>query len=721
MPMDSLRLRPVLKAIVAQSLRAIFRVEVQGLEHVSRTGGRKIVVANHQSFLDAVVIGAFLPDDAIFAVNAHIAKKWWVKPALALVDFAAIDPSAPMALKTLARAVQSGRPLVLFPEGRLTVTGSLMKVYDGAALVADKTDAELVPVRLDGLQYTFFTHLKGLVRRRLAPKVRMIALPPRRLHAPASLVGRARRRPLGLQLYDLMSETIFSTTVIDKTLFRSLVEATRLNGRRRVVVEDIDFAPLTYGGLLAKAFILGRKFTEFANEAEIVGVLLPNSVGAMIAFFGLQARGCVPAMLNPTAGPQGVLAACRVADVKLVLTARRFVDRAKLADLVRQIEIVAKVVYVDELATSLSGPEKLAGLFASYFPSLFYREQNANKPAVVLFTSGSEGAPKGVALSHRNLQANRRQVEARIAFNRQDVVFNALPMFHSFGLTIGTLLPALGGVRAFTYPSPLHYRIIPELVYRCSATIFFGTDTFLRGYARTADAYDFHSVRLVVAGAERVSPDNRRTWGERFGLRILEGYGATETSPVIAFNTPMHYCAGSVGRLMPGIEHRLEPTPGMADGGRLHVRGPNVMLGYMRESEPGRVEPVEDGWYDTGDIVSIDSDGFVKILGRAKRFAKIAGEMASLGAVEDLAARLSPSFRHAAIARPDERKGEQIVLVTEDPDLTRERYCEFAGAAGAPEVAFPRSVSFMARLPLLGLGKTDYPALERLLHEKETV
>ncbi len=339
---------------------------------------------------------------------------------------------------------------------------------------------------------------------------------------------------------------------------------------------------------------------------------------------------------------------------------------------------------------------------------------------MVLFTSGTEGLPKGVVLSHRNILANQAQLATVVDFNPTDIVFNALPMFHSFGLTGGFLLPVLSGVKTFLYPTPLHYRIVPELVYDTNATIFFGTNTFLAGYARVAHPYDFYSVRYVFAGAEAVKEETRRIWAEKFGLRLLEGYGATETSPVIATNTAMMYRAGTVGTLLPGIEHRVEPVEGLARGGRLHVKGPNVMLGYLRAEAPGVIQPPADGLYDSGDIVDIDHDGFMTILGRARRFAKIAGEMVPLGAVEDFVGRVWPGSAHAVVTRPDPRRGETLVLVTEHEGADRGTLLAAAQREGVPELFVPRVIVTVMKLPLLGTGKTDYTATRELVLAKTT-
>jgi acyl-[acyl-carrier-protein]-phospholipid O-acyltransferase/long-chain-fatty-acid--[acyl-carrier-protein] ligase len=380
------------------------------------------------------------------------------------------------------------------------------------------------------------------------------------------------------------------------------------------------------------------------------------------------------------------------------------------------------VIFLEELRESLTIKDKLYGLFARFFSNTALGMAGAvrdpDAPAVILFTSGSEGLPKGVVLSHRNLHANRYQAAARIAFTASDVVFNALPMFHAFGLTGGALLPVLAGVRTFLYPSPLHYKVVPELCYETNATVLFGTDTFLMGYARNAHPYDFFNVRLVVAGAERVKPETREAWMEKFGLRILEGYGATECAPVVAVNTPMHFRTGTVGRLLDQIQYRLEPVPGIEEGGRLFVKGPNIMLGYLRADNPGVLETPPDGWYDTGDIVKIDEEGFITIMGRAKRFAKIAGEMISLALVETRLGQALPEAQHAVVSVPDEKKGEQLVMFTTEETADARKVGEALKAIGTPALMVPRNVIVLKELPLLGSGKTDYQSLNRMAREK---
>ncbi|MEO1265280.1 MAG: AMP-binding protein, partial [Pseudomonadota bacterium] len=590
-------------------------------------------------------------------------------------------------------------------------TGGLMKVYDGTAMIADKADAVVVPVRIEGAERSSFSYLrKTQTKKAWFPKIKITILPPKKLELDDELRGKARRQAAGAALQQVMVETAAKATNIDRTLFAALGDAHRTRDTGKPAVEDPLGTKLKYRKFIAGAQVLGGKIAERTETGEAVGVLLPNAVGAAVTFFALQSYGRVAAMLNFTAGPANVTAACRAADIKTVLTSRAFVEKAHLEDLVAAIGETCTVVYLEDVRASIGSRDKISGFLKGIAPQV---DRKPDDPAAILFTSGSEGTPKGVVLSHRNMLANAIQAVTVCAANGEDKVFNVLPLFHSFGLTAGLVMPLVSGVPVFLYPSPLHYRIVPELVYQTNATILFGTDTFLTGYARTAHPYDFHSVRMVLAGAEAVKERTRALYMERFGVRILEGYGVTETAPVLALNTPLANRSGTVGRMVPMMEARLEPVPGIDDGGRLYVRGPNVMLGYLRAENPGVLEAPEGGWHDTGDIVEIDAGGFITIKGRAKRFAKIAGEMVSLSAVEALAAELWPDAMSVVVAEPDPRKGERLTLITDNAAATRGDLQAYAKRQGAAELMIPAEVMIVEKVPVLGSGKADYVAAAR--------
>jgi acyl-[acyl-carrier-protein]-phospholipid O-acyltransferase/long-chain-fatty-acid--[acyl-carrier-protein] ligase len=709
----------VFRDFVSILLRAFYRLEVKGLENLEKAGANPIIALNHVSFLDGAVALSILDQEPIFAVDRGIAQRWWAKPLLKLTRVMPLDPTRPLATRRLIQAVRSGDSLVIFPEGRITVTGRLMKVYDGAALIAEKSGAMVVPVRIEGLEATIFSRLsRAQVRRRWFPRVRVTVLEPVRLTVDDALKGKVRRHAAGAMLYQIMSDLIFRTTPTDRSVVEAMVEAAKIQGWSRIAVEDPLTGKLTYRKLLIGARVLAGKFLPFAQEGEAVGVMLPNSNGAAATLLGMMSAGHLPAMINFTAGVTNIQAACTAAEVRTIVTSRGFVEKARLDKLVEALADTARIIYLEDLRATVSTVDKIRGVIG-YRRAVVPRDPD--EPAAILFTSGSEGTPKGVVLSHRNMLCNAAQAAARIDFGRTDKVFNTLPIFHAFGLTVGLVLPLASGVPVFLYPSPLHYRIIPELVYGTNATILFGTDTFLSGYGRAAHPYDFRSLRYVLAGAEPVKEATRRLWAEKFGLRILEGYGVTETAPALALNTPMFNRFGTVGRLLPGIEARLNPVPGIEEGGRLYVRGPNVMLGYLKADRPGVLVPPEGGWHDTGDIVTIDSEGFVTINGRAKRFAKIGGEMISLAAVESLASELWPNALSAVVTEPDPRRGERLVLVTEEKGATRAAFQAYAKTKGAADLLAPAEVMVVDKLPVLGSGKADLVGVARLVTGRQRV
>ncbi len=707
----------VLRGFARMLLRFLFRLEVAGEENIPHSGESVIYAPNHVSLLDGPILHSVLPQRAAFAVNTQIAQAWWVRPFLRFIPAHLLDPSKPLAARTLVTALREGASIVIFPEGRITVTGGLMKVYDGAAMVADRAGAAIVAVRIEGAERSPFSYLRPTQTRKiLLPKIKVTFLPPRRLTIDAALKGKARRRAAALALQDMLVEAAVATARIDRSLFAALAEARMMRAARAHAVADALGTGLSYRQLIAAAQTLARKLALLAPTGAAVGIMLPNAANAVVTFFALNCIGCVAAMINYTAGAASIAASARAARVSVVLTSRAFIARARLQGLIGELQRSVAIVYLEDVREAISLRDRIGGVLAGSRPQIV---RSGDDPAVILFTSGSEGAPKGVVLSSRNLLANCAQCLARVDVNGEDVVFNVLPLFHSFGLTGGLLLPLFSGVPVVLYPSPLHYRLVPELIYDTCATIMFATNTFLKGYARAAHAYDLRNVRLLIAGGEAVQEDTRRTYVDRFGVRILEGYGATETAPVLAMNTPIANRLGSVGRLSPLMQARLEPVAGIADGGRLLVKGPNVMVGYYRPENPGVLDPPPDGWHDTGDIVSIDAEGFISIKGRAKRFAKIAGEMISLAAIEALASEALPGAPLVVVAVPDQRKGERTVLVTSAASATREALQQVARRRGAPELMVPAEIIVVDRVPQLGSGKPDVAAATMLARARQ--
>jgi acyl-[acyl-carrier-protein]-phospholipid O-acyltransferase / long-chain-fatty-acid--[acyl-carrier-protein] ligase len=697
-------------------LRLFFRARCIG---ALPKADRMLIICNHQSFIDGVVIGAFLPLSPTYLIHTTIANRWYFKLPLKFLRHKVVDTNNPLAIKALVAAVEEGHPVVIFPEGRITQTGSLMKIYDGPAFVAAKTGCTVVPLHIDGAIYSPFSRMRGDFPQRMSPRITLTIRPGVTIPMPEARTAKQRRRLASEEMRRVLQNAEFQSRS-RTTLYEAFLDAVDLQGKDRDMLEDINAKPVTFGAMVKASLALGRIVTKLSDEGENVGVLMPNVNATVFLLLGMFAMRRTPAMLNFTSGVDAVQNACRISSIRTVLTSRAFVEKAKLGDLIAHLGSL-RVVYLEDLRKQFGIVDKLwLMLWAIWRPRRIMRRAKPEDPAVILFTSGSEGMPKGVVLSHGSILANAAQISAAFPFSSKEKFMSTLPLFHAFGLTAGIVLPILNGCRIFLYPSPLHYRAIPEVIYDRDCTVLFSTNTFLSKYAQVAHPYDFYNLKYLVVGAEKLTEDVQRLCMEKFGLRVYEGYGATECSPVIAVNTPIAARSGTVGELLPGIDYRIEPVEGVDNGGVLHVRGDNVMLGYLKHDQPGVIQPPESelgpGWYNTGDVVSMQ-DGFLKLQARLKRFAKVAGEMVSLELVERVASAAQPHAVHAASSYKDSRRGEVIVLFTQDRNLRRDTMQSAGREMGAPELAIPRRVIYLDRVPLLGNGKKDYVTLERMAHQ----
>jgi len=708
-----------MKTFLGWLLRWLFRFRAYNQE-VLATPGPVLLIPNHQSLIDWLFLGVCLDDDWKFVVSSVAAQTSWLHRKISINRRTfLIDNTSPYALKRMAEYLQAGGRLVLFAEGRLSRTGSLMKLFDGTGFLLHKTRAKVITCYLRGVDRQRLTLHKNF--KQWFPHVTAhfsdALTPPHLDHASTSQV----RNTLTNWLRDKMVSQQFGIEMEHgpRTVLAAIDETARLRPKF-VVIEDAARQAIPYRRLMVGVDLMARQWRSLFGEApgERLGILLPNISATPAVLLSLWAANKVPAVLNYSTGAATMLACVHLAGLKRIVTSRVFLERAKL-NMDPFVKAGVELIYLEDVRQNISDPERF---FALVRRTVNLRSAIDNlqphDTAVVLFTSGSEGLPKGVELTHSNLLANIRQCLVITDIQHEDRVFNALPLFHSFGLTIGTLLALVRGVYVFIYPSPLHYRVVPTIFYDRDCTVMIGTNTFLNGYARKAHPYDFRSLRYMFAGAEKVQEATATLWARRFGVRILEGYGATECSPCISLNTPMEAKYGSTGRLLPHVEYKLEPVEGVAEGGRLLVRGPNVMKGYLNPEANAQFKAL-NGWYDTGDIASVDAERYVTILGRLKRFAKVSGEMVSLTAVEDALAGAFPQYglrcQVAVLSRPDEDKGEMLIAVTNEARLQLDEIRAAIKTKGLANLCAPREVKYVREIPKLGTGKVNHRELAKMI------
>ena len=757
-------------------VRLLFRFRAFN-EDALRSPGPVLLIPNHTSWFDWLFLGVCLGPDWKFVTSSTTAKRSWLhKFVMVNSRTFPIDNASPYAVKHMAEFLQSGGKLVLFAEGRISRTGTLMKLFDGTGFLIHKTHAKVITAYLRGASRLPFSPQPGW--KRWFPTVTThfsdVLIAPHSEH-----LSTAQSRALFTRwLRDQMVGQQFRTEMAfgPATLPAAIAEAAAAMPSK-VILEDATLSALTYRKLLIGARLMGERIRSCVHEhagnssptpgtamptasspvgthagPPPIGVLLPNVNATPVVLLALWQQGLIPAVLNYSTGTATMLACVELAGLKHIVTSRTFLARAKL-DPAPFEQAGVQLLYLEDLRKRITPWAKLTATLSTFFPAqLSTPNSQPTDTAVILFTSGSEGVPKGVELTHQNILANIRQMLAVTDLTDQDRLFNCLPLFHSFGLTVGLLVPLVRGMFCFIYPSPLHYRVIPSVLYDRDCTVLLSTNTFLNGYGRKAHSYDFRSMRYLFAAAEKLQEATAQTWSHRFGVRVLEGYGATECAPCLSVNTPLEPNHGTVGRFMPGVEWRVEPVEGIggeADEkvgkresesapvapdapahsptfppahpltcGRLFVRGPNIMKGYLNADANAKFQAL-GGWYDTGDIVSVDAEGFVTIRGRLKRFAKISGEMVSLTAVEDALAGAFPHYglrmATAVVTRPDEDKGEALICCTNEPRLTLAEIREAIKAKGLSNLCIPREIVVVKEIPKLGTGKTNHRELQTLV------
>lgn len=651
---------------------------------------KSIFISNHPSKDDVSILSNLLPSKVFFAL--HNAEKDLYKDIIKNRNHIFYNHDDSKSLSKLNDLLNKGTPILIFPEAKVSHMGSVIKIYDEISNFIRNTDSTVNPISIMGTEnenYFPYPHIKVVLEKPF----------------PAETTDTKKITKL---FQDIRLKHANKSNV---NLYNELLKVSKKIGDKKIILEDLN-SKMTYKNLLMAINVFHHKLKPLLDTEKRIGIFLPTSSANTLTLFSLFQLGKTPALLNFSMGEQALIDCVETADLKVIITSKVFIKAGELEDTINKISKHCNILYLEDIKNSVTATDKLKG-FSDY---TLLRKADEGDKEIILFTSGSESKPKGVILTHDNLFSNIQQALSVIDIKTNDRMFSAMPAFHSFGLTVGTLLPILTGMYTFMYPSPLHHKMIPNLVYQKEATIMFGTSTFFSMYEKSAHDCDLNTIRIAIVGAEKLKEDVSRSWFDRFGIRIFEGYGVTETSPVISLNTPTAYKKNSVGRLLPGIDYKIEPVDGIEKGGNLFVKGPNIMKGYLIHNK-GFV-PLEE-WHETGDIVDMDENGFINIVARLKRFAKIGGEMISLNFIEELASQCFEEQGFASVSIPDKKKGEKVILFTTNENIAEKDFKRFIKAHKHSSLLIPKEFKYIESIPLLGTGKTDYVSLQQLAQDNQ--
>lgn len=706
-----------------------YRVRSIGRGNLPRKSGA-LLVCNHMSFVDAVMLLAAARRPIRFLIFKDIYELPLVRPWAKMMR--AIPISSEQRPRELIRSlreasdsIRRGELVCIFAEGQITRTGQLLPFRRGMERIMKGIEAPIVPVNLHGLWGSIFSFEGG----------RFLWKWPRRIPYPVTvsfghpLPGTSSAFDVRQAVQELGTEAFARDRKSAIPIDRAFVHTVR-RYRRHFFMADARVPKAKFGAALVKTIFVARRLAPKWREQNMVGILVPPSVAGALVNFAATLLGRVPVNLNYTASSEVIASCAQQCELKTVVTSKAFLERFP------NLKIPGETLILEDLLANPALGEKISALLISWLPFAWMKKALGAAPAsiddlaTIIFSSGSTGDPKGVMLTHYNITSNVQQVMQVFRLDADDRLLGILPFFHSFGFTIGLWLPALTGVGVVFHANPLDASTISELVSKYRVTLLIATPTFLQAYIRRCSPEHFGSLKYVLVGAEKLSERVANAFEDTFGLRPLEGYGCTECSPVVAVNGPGFRAPGfrqvaakrgRVGHPLPGISVRInDPETGTTLGadqpGLLHIKGPNVMKGYLSRPEK-TAEVLKDSWYTTGDIVSMEADGFLTITDRLTRFSKIGGEMVPHIRIEDKLHELAETTEQKFVvtAVEDEKKGERIVVLHTLPEDKLKEVVEKLSASELPALWKPRPNSFfkIEAVPYLGTGKLDLRAIKQ--------
>ena len=714
--------------------RLIYRVTATGLDQLPPGGF--LLLPNHITWVDAIVLMLASPRPIRFIIDAGVYRNRFLHPVLRAVGCIPITSrKAKDAMREAAAKIRAGEIVCLFPEGELSRSGSLLRLRRGYEIIARQAEAPVVPVWLDRLWGSIFSFQGGrfFTKWPKAVPYRVMVAFGQPLPPEAADIATVREELLKI------GEFCYSQRpILRGHLGQACLRGLKRNPFRIAITDGLDGTSLSRGKLLGVAIALSRHLKKTCPERRI-GIVLPPGKGGVVANLAVVFAGKIPVNLNFTSARDSIESAKEQAGLSTIITARMLAKRLE------EFPWTPQVVHLDEILPTMKRAILGWWLLGLVLPSgllariLKLPRVGDRAEAVLLFTSGSAGTPKGVALTHRNILGNVSQFSVMLDAKKDDLMLASLPFFHSFGCTVTLWYPLIEGVRVASYPNPLEAGKIASLIERQAVTIMFATPTFLRAYLRKAEPPQLRSLRLLITGAEKLPDELAKAFEARFGIEVLQGYGLTETSPVASVNLPepkatkpgqtVQPCnrLGSAGKLLPGMAAEIRDAEtdrkgSLHDTGMLWLRGPNIFEGYLDQPEK-TADVLRDGWFKTGDIGRFDEDGFLYIEGRLSRFSKIGGEMVPHEAIEQkiLSVLLKEEQSERVIAImgvPDEAKGEALVLLSSlELDLPQLRTA--LSEIGVPNLWIPKTVRRVEAIPVLASGKLDLAGCKKLAMEQK--